>query len=647
MALRFQTRLALAMSILLFIVISVMGMFVIWSAVDSNTENYMHMGRAITALTTRNIDYAVTLPEKVMDRVGDQMSVSALLAAEFVAVAEGEAGLSPEEISRRLRRVVDRSKGDGEDPQVDEIWVTDENGRIYIGSKDSTFSFTPDPETNPQASEFWPLLEGETDVIEQAFQTRDEDEQRFKYVGASGVDKPRIVQVGAGERLAMSVQDEFDVQHIVDRFILDLDFVALAVVDMQGTVHASAVAPGGGEREPLAPNRIQAVVDFLRKNPDPVAATMVGRDIAVVTRLRGPNNEALALYMLHDTQRGLLQLRDHIIQFSLLSALMFLLGVVVCLRVSRRFSKPIAELTAGVAKFGDGDFDHRVHVEAHDEIEALADSFNSMATSLQDYVEELKHETKHRERLQSELNIAAGLQQSLLPVDPPQAHGVDLVGMCRPAREVGGDFYDVLDMGEGRLGIAVGDATGKGLSAALLITECWSAFKALAEVDMAPSELLRRTNNALCRQVGASGRFVTLFFAVIDVRAGTLCYAMAGHNPPVMVGTSPDRRRVLSSEVGLPLGVHVDAAFEDTVVPLEPGDTLLLFSDGLCEARNAANELYGDDRVLATLEMMSQDSPATILDGMTQDADRHMNGSELADDMTIVAIRFSGTGVPV
>src|SRR5262249_5668984 len=159
------------------------------------------------------------------------------------------------------------------------------------------------------------------------------------------------------------------------------------------------------------------------------------------------------------------------------------------------------------------------------EFSDLAQSFNTMAISIQEYVHELRQETSRRERLESEFRIAADLQQTLLPEAPPMIEGIELTGWSQASKDVGGGFYDYFELPNGKIGIVLGDATGKGLGAALLSTQCSSILRTLAGQNLPPAELLAQTNNEFFKRIGSTHRFVTLFLLVLDPETGMATYA--------------------------------------------------------------------------------------------------------------------------
>lgn len=641
MALRFQTRLSLAMSVLIAITIVVMAMFVLFIAVRGIFEQYHAAGLRVTLLATENVQYGITVPDRVMDRVGDQMVVTALMLAELVDLAEQQGDVDADALSERLRRVADRSTELHGYPLVDEFWVADETGRITIGLTETPFRFTDDAEGKPQSSEFMRLLEPGAPPVVQEFRVRDESDRRVKYVGVGGVNTPHIVQVGAGEQLVRSIEEQFSVQNVVDKFASALRVARIHVVAPDGEVIAR------GKTEDATPDPaheaevLRLCREFLETDTEPYRVRRGADHIAVVTRIypRGPET-SYALYLEYPLTVLDTLVSSIVTASSVLAVLMILVAIVLSVVLSRAFSRPIEVLEAGARELGRGNLQYRVQLATRDEFERLGRAFNSMADSIQDYMHELEGETKRRERLESELNIAAELQQALLPRHAPQVPGVEIVGWSRPAREVGGDFYDYLPLSGGKLGIAIGDATGKGLSAAMLITECWSAFKALAHDIQDPGELLRRTNNALCEQEGETGRFVTLFFMVLDPEKRTVRFAVAGHNPPLRCVNPEGPVELLRTGKGLPLGIWPDCIYDEAEFTVQPGDTIVLYSDGITEARDAGGTLYGDDRFEALAASLCGESAQQVLNRVREDVETHTGAAPIADDMTLVTLRF-------
>jgi sigma-B regulation protein RsbU (phosphoserine phosphatase) len=386
-------------------------------------------------------------------------------------------------------------------------------------------------------------------------------------------------------------------------------------------------------------------VEFLSNLPENLEERYdiryVGRDVGVVTALYyEPTEELFALYVEHDTSGQLTYMLDRLGALVVVGAIMFMLAVITSIFLSRGLSKPLIELARGAREFGAGNLNYRLRMSRKDEFNDLAQSFNTMAISIQEYVHELSQESARRERLESEFRIAAELQQTLLPETPPQVEGVQLAGWSQASKEVGGDFYDYFETPDGKVVIVLGDATGKGLSAALLSTQCASILRTLASESLPPPVLLSKTNAEFYKRIGATHRFVTLFLLVVDPRAGTATYSSAGHPPALLVHARAAGTKWLECEAGYPLGIVPEADFGSGTVVLQPGDTIVVYSDGLTDAQNPADEMFGDARLEQAVLNSGDRTTAEVLDDLRTGTSRHMGGKEPIDDMTVVIFRF-------
>ena len=218
-----------------------------------------------------------------------------------------------------------------------------------------------------------------------------------------------------------------------------------------------------------------------------------------------------------------------------------------------------------------------------------------MRREIQAREQRLKQEAHARERIEQELHVARRIQQASLPEAVPALEGWDISPRYRPAREVGGDFFDFLELEDGRLGLVVGDATGKGVPAALMMSTTCGMLRAVAQNSASPGEVLLRVNEALSARIPAS-MFVTCFYGVLDPKSGAFAYANAGHDLPyVRRGGDADELRAR----GMPLGLMPGMSYEEKETILEAGETALFYSDGLVEAHNPEGEMFGFPRLQA------------------------------------------------
>jgi sigma-B regulation protein RsbU (phosphoserine phosphatase) len=243
------------------------------------------------------------------------------------------------------------------------------------------------------------------------------------------------------------------------------------------------------------------------------------------------------------------------------------------------------------------------------------------------------------ERRASELRIAQSIQNGLLPKSLPTSPEFRAHAMIEPAREVGGDLYDLFFLDENRLAMTVGDVSGKGIPAALFMAVTRTLLRALAFQIPEPAELLAELNNRLSED-NPSNMFVTLFYGVLDLRTGALVFASGGHNPPLLVDRE-GRAGTLPRVKGVALGVFAGVPYQEEAASIGADDHLLLFTDGLTEAMNAAGDLYGDDRALATVAKLARLEPKELIAELRKDVAEHVAGAEPSDDLTLLDLQYT------
>lgn len=285
-----------------------------------------------------------------------------------------------------------------------------------------------------------------------------------------------------------------------------------------------------------------------------------------------------------------------------------------------------------------------------DELGLLALGFSRLATrvstqqvQLTQMVRDLRDALADKRRLislQQELEIARTMQLSILPQAFPESSALDIAARMIPAKEVGGDFYDVFPVGEDRLGLVIADVSGKGIPAAFFMLIARTMLRAVAESGVGPGETLRRVNTLLAAE-NEQMMFVTVFYAELDTRSGALCFANGGHNPPLRV-TAAGAVSVLERSAGIALAVMPDMPFAERRIALAPGDRVILFTDGVTEAFDANGAMYGDDRLAAAVGG-PEDAPARAsLDGLLADVARFADGAPQSDDITVLVLRWCG-----
>src|SRR3712207_2339599 len=246
-------------------------------------------------------------------------------------------------------------------------------------------------------------------------------------------------------------------------------------------------------------------------------------------------------------------------------------------------------------------------------------------------------EVEERERIEQELHVARRIQHALLPERVPELEGWRVAACYRPAREVGGDFYDFLELQDGRIGLVIGDATGHGMPAALVMATTRGMLRAVAQsLGSSPSEVLALVNDALCSDTPAN-TYVTCFYGVLDPADGRLLYANAGHDLPYL-----RREGQRSSELrarGMPLGLMPRMSYEENETSLEEGEGILFYSDGLVEAHNPHREMFGSPRLRGLVDEYGSDG-GSLVERLTNELAGFVGAdSEQEDDITLVVLR--------
>ena len=321
------------------------------------------------------------------------------------------------------------------------------------------------------------------------------------------------------------------------------------------------------------------------------------------------------------------------------AAFLILLAVVVVLSLifSRYLTRPLEELKRGSEAIGHGDLDHRVDVHTGDEFEDLGISFNRMASDLKEHIRTLRLTTAEKERIQKELEIAKGIQQSFLPESAPAIPGIDLEGFNLPAAEVGGDFYDFIPVGSTSWGLVIADVSGKGVPAALFMALSRTLIRASAARNPDPVISIREANRSIYLDSKTS-MFVTLFYAILDTRKRTLTFVNAGHNPPLLLHSGSDGTTLLKAR-GIALGVIDEVDLEPVTVQLAKGDVVVLYTDGVTEATDEENREYGIGR-LSSVVSASRDLPAKdMISSIVSDINAFAGTRPQFDDITLMVLK--------
>jgi sigma-B regulation protein RsbU (phosphoserine phosphatase) len=266
----------------------------------------------------------------------------------------------------------------------------------------------------------------------------------------------------------------------------------------------------------------------------------------------------------------------------------------------------------------------------------------AFAVSNHQLAESLAREAIQRERMRREMEIAREVQERLFPQSIPQRAGLELGGRCRPAMGVGGDYYDFLELPDGRVGIAIGDVAGKGIPAALLMSSLRAALRGQAISGISDLSQLMDHVNTLVYDASTANRYATFFYAEYEPNSRALRYCNAGHNPPMLLRGDGSRRELIRLDRGgTVVGLLEGVRYEQAKIVLARGDRLVMFTDGISEARNLADEDWGEERLLIAIESAGSASAAGLIEELYQVIDQFAAGAPQHDDMTVVVALIS------
>lgn len=325
------------------------------------------------------------------------------------------------------------------------------------------------------------------------------------------------------------------------------------------------------------------------------------------------------------------------ILFSLLFCILLVIVIVLAVNLSKVITRPIDTLKRAALALGQGDLEHRVDLQTGDEFEDLGNSFNRMASDLRQNIEELRRTTTEKERYAREMEIAREIQDTFLPETPPEIPGFEICATTIPAMEIGGDLYDFILIPDNRWGFVIGDVSGKGVSAALYMALCRTQIHTCGGELENPSDAIRKANRLIFDE-GRSSMFITVFYAVLDPARMTLSWVNAGHNPPLLVrGKGPEVQ--MFEGRGIALGVIDDVDIPERTVPVERGDLIFLYTDGVTEAFNTADEYYGEERMIAVVRRNRSRPANEIRDALLEDIRQFTGTAPQSDDITFILIK--------
>ena len=309
------------------------------------------------------------------------------------------------------------------------------------------------------------------------------------------------------------------------------------------------------------------------------------------------------------------------------------LALVGIVPISHRMTRHLTSLTHGVKQLAGGDFRARVQVQSTDEFGALAAAFNQMAEDL----ERNQALVVEKERLQREMELSRQIQTEMLPRTGLRLGAAEINGISIPAREVGGDFFNYFVLPDGRLALLVGDVSGKGVSAALLMANVQATLRARLPLETNLASLAAGLDREIDKTT-PRGVFFTLFIGILESDGRTLRYVNAGHNPQFVVRANGGC--IALSSTGLPIALFPDHGYTEAAVDILPGDLLFFYTDGLVEAENEAGDMFGAERLQAILAADRSSGIEFVLQHVEQTVRDFRGQHEPLDDATMMALRL-------
>lgn len=328
--------------------------------------------------------------------------------------------------------------------------------------------------------------------------------------------------------------------------------------------------------------------------------------------------------------------------YMLLGFLLLLLFIYgVCFLAVRRITKPLTRFSESARAIAGGDFNTSLPtIRSKDELGELYDSFQFMQKQLTEYIERLRSTTTANEKIESELRIAHDIQLGMVLEKFTPSVGsefIDIHAILRPAKQVGGDLYDYFMLNEDEFGFAIGDVSGKGVPAALLMSTTISQMRSVAMLDTSLNYIINVINRSLIRN-GNTSMFVTFFAGVLNLNTRQLRFCNAGHPYPVMI-KADGSVQVFKTEDNLPLGVSSDYEYKEQSCYFAPGTQLVLYSDGVTEAQNENAKFYKMERLLQFIEKNKNLSSRAMVEGIIANVDAYAGNAEQSDDLTVMSLR--------
>ena len=505
---------------------------------------------------------------------------------------------------------------------VAEISIIDDDGFIVESNVPEFVGF--DMASGEQSAAFLCLLEGAEEYVQDYGPITSDPSIQRKYAGvklASG-----FLQVGYD---AEQFQREIDTRVMAatrNRHVGQTGYLMICDADYQ-----IVSCPNGITQQPLAQD-----VECAGIPQEDVTFFMTMNGVPSYSRYRTAEGYYIISVLPEKEAMELRNIALYVNSFMEILVFAVLFGIIYLL-IKRVVVNRIKSINSSLAKITGGNLDEVVNVRSNAEFASLSDDINSTVNTLKHYIDEASA------RIDKELEFAKNIQSSALPCTFPafpKRKDFDIYASMDPAKEVGGDFYDFYMTGTDTLHFLVADVSGKGIPAAMFMMRAKTELKSLTESELPLSDVFTHGNEALCEGNDA-GMFVTAWQGSIDLTTGLVQFANAGHNPP-LVRRGDGRFEYLKSRAGFVLAGMEGVRYKTQELQLAPGDIIYLYTDGVTEATNADNQLYGEDRLLAAVNALEFENMQELCAHVRADVDAFVGEAPQFDDITMVALRYIG-----
>lgn len=644
-----RTRITLLIAVLL--AVSVLSNAALLVLMDKRAalQRAQNDGVAIARLLAGGVAIAERLPDIADAQITRQMVAEAALAAQVIDLARKE-GLKEVAIERRLAPIVARTP-------IDRIVALDRDGRITLRAA-RAYQFPAAREAPPTLAEaFARTAPGKRWAQAPPPLRLPGDSAAMQFAGVRAPHGDGLVIVGEDMAAMRALRREIGPERNISAMIGTADIEGIWIFGEKGHLLARSVTRGDTAAA-ATPREMASVAEVIRtaraQSVDEGELIRVSAPILDDDGL--PVGAALIRFSTADLRAAL----AHTVLLSVVLTLLLLtVAVAAADQLGRRISSPIvaiAEAARSVRGRSYGDAMLRVIAMRDDEIGSLARDFGDMAHQVLAREEELDRLVSLRTReldernrqltraidtIQADLDAARALQHAILPQQFPPEQRIAGVAVMTAARHVGGDFYDYFMVDDDHLAILIADVSGKGVPAGLFMAVSRTILRAQATATPAPAECMRLANAQISAQ-NPMFLFITVFYGLLDIRSGALRYVAAGHPAPILMRCAPRRLAPLPGTEGTALGVVADLGYREGEAVLSPGDTLVLYTDGVSEAMDAAGEQFTDERILAALAGEFESEVGAMLAHLIGSVDDFVAGAPQSDDLTCVVLRYLG-----